>query len=261
GGPPRACLADFGIGLLTDPRRLSGEGFTSTGFTEILADTESSPAAGTRLYVAPELLAGEPPAIPPRLSALRGLLFQCAVAVLARPLAPGWEREVGDPLLAEDIATFADGNPEKRPGSAGEVAERLRHLAERRQARADALAAEREAEAMRTALVRGRRRRRLLLAFTTLVTVFAAAMVFQMRRTAEEAARANRAAEVARRVSAFLVDLFTRADPDAAAGATLTARDLLDQGASRIATELSAQPEERATLMHTMGMAYLKLGL
>ncbi|HWN43182.1 MAG TPA: hypothetical protein VNW71_13235 [Thermoanaerobaculia bacterium] len=61
---------------------------------------------------------------------------------------------------------------------------------------------------MRAALVRARRRRRLLAGFTSLVLLFSAAMGLQMRRTAREAARANREAETARRVSEFLVGLF-----------------------------------------------------
>ena len=258
-GRPHARLADFGIGLLTDPRKLSGRGITLSGLTEMISDGSS--AAGTRIYLAPELLQGKPPTMQSDIYALGVLLFQLAVGDLARVLAPGWEREVPDGLLAEDIACFVDGSPEKRPASALEVADRLRRLEQRRQARADARRAEREAEEMRLALVQARRRRRLLAAFTSLALLFATAMAFQMRRTAQEAARANREAEAARQVSEFLVQLFEVADPDTALGQTITAHELLDQGASRIEDELRDQPQVQARLMHTMGRAYLKLGL
>jgi tetratricopeptide (TPR) repeat protein len=260
-GRPRARLADFGIGLLTDPKGIHDRGITLSGLTEMTSDSGSGPAAGTRLYLAPELLEGRTPTIQSDVYALGVLLFQLVVGDLSRVLAPGWEREVPDPLLAEDLAGFVDGDPGKRPASALEVADRLRRLEARRQARADALRAERESEEMRLALVRARRRRRLLAGFTALVLLFSAAMALQMRRTAREAARANREAETARRVSEFLVGLFEVADPDVALGNTVTARELLDQGAGRIEAELRDQPEIQAALMHTMGRAYLKLGL
>lgn len=259
-GRPKARLTDFGIGLLTDPKSLHDRGITLSGLTEMITGSSSS-GAGTRLYIAPELLEGRTPTIQSDIYALGVLLFQLVVGDLSRVLAPGWEREVPDPLLAEDIASFVDGDPGKRPASALEVADRLRRLEQRRQARADALRAEREAEELRVALAQSRRRRRLLAAFTSLVLLFAGAMTLQMRRTAGEAARANREAEAARRVSEFLVGLFEVADPDTALGNTVTARELLDQGAGRIQAELRGQPEVQAALMHTMGRAYLKLGL
>jgi class 3 adenylate cyclase/tetratricopeptide (TPR) repeat protein len=261
-GRPHARLADFGIGLLTDPKAVHDRGITLSGLTEMVSGSSSSgSAAGTRLYLAPELLEGRTPTIQSDVYALGVLLFQLVVGDLSHVLAPGWEREVRDPLLAEDIAGFVDGDPGKRPASALEVADRLRRLEARRQARADALRAERESEEMRAALVRARRRRRLLAGFTSLVLLFSVAMALQMRRTAREAARANREAETARRVSEFLVGLFEVADPDVALGDTVTARELLDQGAGRIEAELRDQPEVQAALMHTMGRAYLKLGL
>jgi len=260
-GRAKAHLTDFGIGLLTDPEKLPAQGITMSGLTDMTSPSSSSAAAGTRLYLAPELLEGKPPTIQSDIYALGVLLFQLVIGDLARVLAPGWEREIDDRLLAEDIACFVDGSPAKRPASALEIADRLRRLEQRRQERADALRAEREGEELRLALARGRRRRRLLAAFSSLVLVFAAAMAFQMRRTAQEAARANRAAEASRRVSEFLVGLFEVADPDTALGTTVTAHELLDQGANRIETELRGQPEVQATLMHTMGRAYLKLGL
>ncbi|HWM90178.1 MAG TPA: tetratricopeptide repeat protein [Thermoanaerobaculia bacterium] len=260
-GALRARLTDFGIGLLTDPERVHARGITLAGFTEVLPGSDNSPGGGTRLYLAPELLEGKPPTIQSDIYALGVLFFQLTVGDLSRALAPGWEREIGDELLRGDIAAAVDGDPQKRLQSASEVADRLRRLEPRRQSLADALRAEREAEENRLALIRFRARRRLLATFASLVLIFVAAMALQVRRTAREAARANQEAEAARRVSDFLVGLFQVADPDASVGETVTARELLDQGALRIETELAGQPEVRATLMQTMGRAYLKLGL
>ena len=51
-----------------------------------------------------------------------------------RPLAAGWERDVADELLRQDIAAAIDGNPDRRLASARELAQRLRTLESRRTA-------------------------------------------------------------------------------------------------------------------------------
>jgi serine/threonine protein kinase len=90
---------------------------------------------------------------------------------------------------------------------------------------------------------------------------FAITMTVQARRIARERDRANREAEVSRRVQDFLTGLFQVADPSLARGNSVTAREILDKGAKRIDTELGAQPEIQAQLMHTMGNVYSSLGL
>jgi non-specific serine/threonine protein kinase/serine/threonine-protein kinase len=94
-----------------------------------------------------------------------------------------------------------------------------------------------------------------------LLVAFAAAMVVQAQRVARERDRANREAEAARRVSDFLVRLFEVSNPSEARGNSITAREILDTGATRIARELAGQPEVEARLMSTMGDVYLGLGL
>lgn len=261
GSAPKARLTDFGIGLIINPGRVPSGGITISGWTEMASGTETSSGAGTRLYLAPELLEGKVATTQSDIYALGVLLYQMAVGDLSRALAEGWERDVPDEILAGDIACCVDGDAAKRPGSAQEVAERLRSLETRREAREAALRAEREAEETRQALLLSRRRRKLLAVFTSLVLVFSAAMALQVRRTQQEAERANREAEAARRISEFLVGLFERANPDASVGSTVTARELLDQGVIRIRSELQDQPEVRATLMATMARAYARLSL
>ncbi|MCH8252179.1 MAG: serine/threonine protein kinase [Planctomycetes bacterium] len=65
----------------------------------------------------------------------------------------------------------------------------------------------------------------------------------------------------AEKVSEFLTDLFAVSDPDKAPGEMPTARDLLDEGARRIDTELADEPIVRAGLMQTMGVAFMNLGV
>ncbi len=184
-------LTDFGVGLITDRERLMARGITVLGLTEEAATSGSSSASGTRLYMAPELLTGHTPTIQSDVYALGVMLYQVAIGDLDRPLAPGWERDVGDGLLREDIADFADGRPRHRPRSALEVAERLRTLDERRAAReADRRARE---ETQRSA-----RRRRLLTGAAAVSAVFllvVSVLAFQAVRARADAERGQAQAE------------------------------------------------------------------
>jgi eukaryotic-like serine/threonine-protein kinase len=90
---------------------------------------------------------------------------------------------------------------------------------------------------------------------------FGVTMMAQAQRTARERDRANREAEVSRQVTEFLTGLFRVVNPGEARGNKVTAREILDRGASRIDTELQAQPEIQARLMQTMGVVYTNLGL
>jgi eukaryotic-like serine/threonine-protein kinase len=65
----------------------------------------------------------------------------------------------------------------------------------------------------------------------------------------------------AQMVSAFLVDVFSQADPFTAQGHEPTARDLLDRGAQKILSNTNLQPEVRAQLLESIGLAYRRQGL
>ena len=90
---------------------------------------------------------------------------------------------------------------------------------------------------------------------------FGLAVTMQRDMAQRERATAQRERETAERVSSFLVGLFKVADPSEARGNAITAREVLDKGAEKIATELKDEPEVRATLMDTLGTVYLSLGL
>ena len=80
-------------------------------------------------------------------------------------------------------------------------------------------------------------------------------------RAVDEATRAKAEADKASEVSRFLVGLFRESDPANARGASVTARELLDRGANRVATELASQDAVRGTMMDTIGVVYRALGL
>src|ERR1700730_5370767 len=65
----------------------------------------------------------------------------------------------------------------------------------------------------------------------------------------------------AQQVSAFLVDVFSQADPFTAQGEQPTAKDLLDRGAQKISGNLSLQSEVRAQLLESIGLAYRRQSL
>src|ERR1700676_3466483 len=65
----------------------------------------------------------------------------------------------------------------------------------------------------------------------------------------------------AQQVSAFMVDVFSRADPFRAQGREDTAKDLLAQGAEKIKSNSILQPEVRAQLLESIGLADRRQGL
>jgi serine/threonine protein kinase/Tfp pilus assembly protein PilF len=94
-----------------------------------------------------------------------------------------------------------------------------------------------------------------------LVTVLAVTSTIQALRISAERDRANEEAETAKQVSEFLEGLFKISDPSESRGRTITARQLLDDGAGRIERELEDQPRARARLLATIANTYLGLGL
>ncbi len=72
--------------------------------------------------------------------------------------------------------------------------------------------------------------------------------------------RARLEAAKAGQVAAFLQNLFEVSDPSQSRTETITARELLDRGAARIAGELQQQPEVQATMMETISRVYHSLG-
>lgn len=98
-------------------------------------------------------------------------------------------------------------------------------------------------------------------ALAALLVAFSVTTAVQARRVARERDRANREAEASRQVSDFLTGLFKVSDPGEARGNSVTAREILDQGADKIAKELQDQPLVQARLMTTMGQVYQSLGL
>jgi tetratricopeptide (TPR) repeat protein len=112
-----------------------------------------------------------------------------------------------------------------------------------------------------------RRQRRLFLvtcgAMTGMVLAIGLSAYALIQRSAaqRQAIRAEAEAEAAKQTTKILVNLFRISDPSEARGNSVTAREMLDQGAARVDRELAKQPAIQATLMDTLGTVYVGLGL
>jgi tetratricopeptide (TPR) repeat protein len=112
------------------------------------------------------------------------------------------------------------------------------------------------------------RRNRRMFAFScaamagmVLTSGLAAFALIQRAAAQRQTVRAEAETRTAQETTRFLVDLFKISDPSEARGNTVTAREMLDKGASKIEVELARQPAIQARLMDTLGSVYMGLGL
>jgi serine/threonine protein kinase len=167
-GAVRVRLCDFGVSVLTDETRLRSAGVTAAGLTA--APDVPSPDAGTRLYMAPEVVEGKAATTSADVYALGVMLYQIVIGDFTKALAPGWDRDVQDDLVREDIAATVDGTPERRL-SAAQAAQRLHQLPERARAREAELKNRERARAAVEAMRRRRNWAMAVLAALLLVSV------------------------------------------------------------------------------------------
>jgi eukaryotic-like serine/threonine-protein kinase len=245
-------LADFGSGGVLDDTYLEKLGITRLGFTKTVS--VMSGVAGTPMYLAPEILAGQPFTVKADIYALGVILYQFVVGDFNRLMSPGWERDIADELLCEDIAALAEGNPAVRLGDAEQVARRLRSLPERR----EQLHAEREAQARaersKRLLERARARRfGLVFAFAALIVGLATSTVLFLRaREAQELS--ERAAARSRAVTEFLSkDAFSAVSSGSQSVKNLRVAELLTRAGRQIDVRFANQPDVASELHYVIG--------
>jgi eukaryotic-like serine/threonine-protein kinase len=105
-------LVDFGSASLLEPARLKELGITNMGLTQ--TGDLSHPLTGTLMYMAPEVFCGQPPTAASDVYALGVMFYQFVIGDFRKPLSPGWEGGVQDPLLRDDIAQSVCGDPAQR---------------------------------------------------------------------------------------------------------------------------------------------------
>lgn len=86
-------------------------------------------------------------------------------------------------------------------------------------------------------------------------------ILFYTIQLKEQRDKANLEAKKAEQVASFLQDLFLVADPNESKGETITARELLDRGASKLLIGLDEDIEIKSQLLNTIGKVYTNLGL
>ncbi|WP_448569537.1 tetratricopeptide repeat protein [Thalassotalea ganghwensis] len=121
-------------------------------------------------------------------------------------------------------------------------------------------------DALKQRELQRRQRRMMAISFaTTCGMIFAIGLAVTALIARDEAELQRERAEVeaqkAMETADFMVSLFSVSDPSEARGNTVTAREILDNGAQRIEHELSDKPLIQSTLMNTIGQVYTALGL
>jgi eukaryotic-like serine/threonine-protein kinase len=252
-------IADFGSARLLEPGRLSELGITQLGLT--LTQSDPSSNSGTPLYLAPELIAGQAPTVQSDLYALGLILYQLLQGDLKQPMASGWEHNVGDELLREDIAAATDGNPARRLGSVAELADRLRQREQRRLDRQQLQQAEQRAQAALQQLERTRARRPWFIAAGASLALGLAISLWLYRQADHARQLAEREAARAEAINRFLNDdLLGAADPGAPGSVSETkVTDVLARAATRVETRFAQEPDTRAAIEATLGRTYFAL--
>lgn len=96
------------------------------------------------------------------------------------------------------------------------------------------------------------------------VTLFIGALVaagYHNKTLTAERDEARFEASRAQAVTDFLIDLFRQANPNESQGEDISAREILDTGATQLDEHLSDQPRIRAELRRSIGTVYAYLGL
>ena len=277
-----AKLLDFGIAKLLDP----------TAPLRAPA-TRTSVRVMTPEYASPEQVRGEPAATPSDVYQLGLLLYELLTGQRAHRLTGSSlteiERVVCEQMPArpstvagaeDDLARARAASPEGlRRRLRGDldniVLKALQKEPDARYASVSALIDDverhldgRPVSARRpTAAYRaGRFVRRHAVGVAATVLVAASLVVgltttlWQARIAQVERDNARREAATAGRVSEFLIETFQISDPGEARGNSVTARELLENGARRIEV-LTDEPETQATMKDVMGRVYQSLGL
>ena len=254
------CLTDFGNSRLLQPERLAELGITGMGMTVTTA--HSGDSSGTPLYLAPELIAGQPATVRSDVYALGVLLYQWLVGDLRRPMAPGWERDIDDPLLVDDIRRATDGDPVQRLGSVAELIERLSSLEQRRTQAEEHAAAALAAQQAQRALEHTRARRPWIIATIVMLSIGLLASSGLWWRSEQQRKSAAMQAARAEAVTRFLSDDLIGALSPGGAGFERdpTVRQMLEQAGKPLAARFDQDPAVRGGIHAALGDAWRTLG-
>ena len=248
-------IADFGSASLFDPSRLHSLGITNLGFTRT-AGLDNDNLTGTLMYLAPEVLAGQSPSAGSDVYALGVMLYQLIIGDFRKPLAPGWEAEIQDALLREDIADAACGDPSKRLNSAADLVERLLTLEQRRIKRDELENTKLRAQIAERKLAVSRARRPwAVLAVIALAAGLGLSFTLY-RKAVRERDIAKRQTAIANSINQFLSeDLLGRGNPFSSGKSSESLMDAIKQASPSIDRKFKDEPLVAARLHQTIARA------
>lgn len=278
-GTPK--LLDFGIAKLLGQADLDAERAASSapGHSDSPRHTLHGGALMSPEYASPEQFRGEAVSTASDIYSLGALAYRLltgrsphysslgdtvdGVPTSPPPRPTAIAPEAGLPrAMRRDVDAIVlralDDRPGERYATASELAEDIERCLQSRPVRA------RTGGWFGAVTKFGTRNRGLSAALAGLVLLivgFLASVSFLALHLNDERERATLAAVKTEQVVDFLFDLFAGADPASYPGETLTARQLLDIGTSRIEQELEGRPYLQAQLLHRVAVAYRNLGI
>lgn len=105
------------------------------------------------------------------------------------------------------------------------------------------------------------RNRSYVIASTAVLVLIVSLVSFYTIQLSNERDKAKLEAEKAKRITEYIISIFQVANPSENQGETITARELVEQGAERIEDELKDQPEVQAEIMWVISDVYYSLGM
>ncbi|MGD0490493.1 MAG: tetratricopeptide repeat protein [Steroidobacteraceae bacterium] len=250
GAPVDIALGNFGSGGMLDAGHIDRLGITRLGFTKTIAASDLNSA--TPLYLAPEILNGQPFTVKSDIYALGVIFYQFLAGDFHKALSPDGPRDIDDELLRDDIASVVEQNPAARLSDADILVRRLHSLEERRSELIARRKTQPDAEDTHRRIERTRARRvGIALAFAALTLALSTAMYLNGRRAQEHSAAV---AAQSRTVAEFLGgEAYAPEGEDVEPAKQWTIPGLLTRTGDRIDLRFAGQPAVASELHYLIG--------
>ncbi|MBV1775640.1 winged helix-turn-helix domain-containing protein [Burkholderiaceae bacterium DAT-1] len=255
-------LCDFGSGRALDTDIFAALDLTivAGGQTQdFMTDTQS----GSMFYLAPECLQGVPASERSDVYALGVLMYQMLSGRLGQPLVTGWERDIEDAILRQDIADCTDGDVARRLDHAGSVLRRLRSVETRRTEQSERIAAQTAHAEAREVIRRQRARRPWKIASLVILLAGLTASGVAYYRLAKSQAALERESSNFKALNTFWsIDFLDAANPGTAGRYKVTVEEALGKAAENLdKPERGYSPEIRFLMHESLAYAFSDIDL